>query len=270
MMRGCSKLWFSLEYATTSTIAATAHHHHNTPSPPQHPITTTTCHHHYKYYHRCSLCTGVSLQKYPITSTIPPHHHYNNPCGTPPLLQYLISTTTGVFTPHYATITATPHHYHNAPSLPQRPITTTTPRHRPQYPPPPSLPQHLVTITTIPHTTTQYFSAFRHRDRFDQVLSNWVSHNVQIIVVTDGGRILGLGGMLGWWCWCAERTVPSNTHTSQIWVPMGWASASAKCPCTWLAQAFTQNTACQWCLIWAPTTSNYWVTSFIWVKRCHA
>lgn len=40
----------------------------------------------------------------------------------------------------------------------------------------------------------QYLSAFRHRNRFDEVLSNWVSHNVQIIVVTDGGRILGLGG----------------------------------------------------------------------------
>lgn len=40
-----------------------------------------------------------------------------------------------------------------------------------------------------------YFSAFQHRGRFDQLLSNWMSHTVQIIVVTDGGRILGLGDL---------------------------------------------------------------------------
>ena len=40
-----------------------------------------------------------------------------------------------------------------------------------------------------------YFSAFRHRGRFYEIMQNWPSHNVQIIVVTDGGRILGLGDL---------------------------------------------------------------------------
>lgn len=40
-----------------------------------------------------------------------------------------------------------------------------------------------------------YLSAFQHRGRFEQVLRNWPSHNVQIIVVTDGSRILGLGDL---------------------------------------------------------------------------
>ncbi|EFN55561.1 hypothetical protein CHLNCDRAFT_35453 [Chlorella variabilis] len=40
-----------------------------------------------------------------------------------------------------------------------------------------------------------YLSAFQHRGRFEQVLRNWPSHNVQIIVITDGSRILGLGDL---------------------------------------------------------------------------
>uniref|UniRef100_A0A1D1ZWR8 Malic enzyme n=1 Tax=Auxenochlorella protothecoides TaxID=3075 RepID=A0A1D1ZWR8_AUXPR len=40
-----------------------------------------------------------------------------------------------------------------------------------------------------------YISAFRHRGRFDEVLGNWPNKNVQIIVVTDGSRILGLGDL---------------------------------------------------------------------------
>lgn len=40
-----------------------------------------------------------------------------------------------------------------------------------------------------------YLDAFNHRGRFRKVLDNWFSHTVQIIVVTDGGRILGLGDL---------------------------------------------------------------------------
>ena len=40
-----------------------------------------------------------------------------------------------------------------------------------------------------------YFDAFHHRGRFSEVLGNFPSLNVQIIVVTDGGRILGLGDL---------------------------------------------------------------------------
>lgn len=40
-----------------------------------------------------------------------------------------------------------------------------------------------------------YFSGFRQRGRFYEIMRNWPSHNVQIIVVTDGGRILGLGDL---------------------------------------------------------------------------
>jgi Malic enzyme, N-terminal domain len=40
-----------------------------------------------------------------------------------------------------------------------------------------------------------YLSAFHNRGRFRELLSNWPSTNVQIIVVTDGSRILGLGDL---------------------------------------------------------------------------
>jgi len=40
-----------------------------------------------------------------------------------------------------------------------------------------------------------YFSAFQHRGRFREMLDNWPSKEVDIIVVTDGGRILGLGDL---------------------------------------------------------------------------
>lgn len=40
-----------------------------------------------------------------------------------------------------------------------------------------------------------YFSAFQDRGKFRQMLDNWPSEEVDIIVVTDGGRILGLGDL---------------------------------------------------------------------------
>jgi len=40
-----------------------------------------------------------------------------------------------------------------------------------------------------------YLSAFEHRGRFKEILGNWPSKTVQIVVVTDGGRILGLGDL---------------------------------------------------------------------------
>ena len=40
-----------------------------------------------------------------------------------------------------------------------------------------------------------YISAFLHRGRFAEILRRWPSHAVQIAVVTDGSRILGLGDL---------------------------------------------------------------------------
>ena len=40
-----------------------------------------------------------------------------------------------------------------------------------------------------------YFDAFRMRGKYRKILDNWPSNNVQIIVVSDGGRILGLGDL---------------------------------------------------------------------------
>lgn len=40
-----------------------------------------------------------------------------------------------------------------------------------------------------------YFDSFKLRGRFRNLLDSWPSNNVQIVVVTDGGRILGLGDL---------------------------------------------------------------------------
>ena len=40
-----------------------------------------------------------------------------------------------------------------------------------------------------------YVDAVRGRDRFAKCLQNWPNHNVQIVVVTDGSRVLGLGDL---------------------------------------------------------------------------
>lgn len=40
-----------------------------------------------------------------------------------------------------------------------------------------------------------YLSAFHHRGRFRDVLRNWPTHSAQIIVITDGSRVLGLGDL---------------------------------------------------------------------------
>ncbi|KAK9841954.1 hypothetical protein WJX81_000859 [Elliptochloris bilobata] len=40
-----------------------------------------------------------------------------------------------------------------------------------------------------------FFDAFAQRGHFRKMLDNWPSHNVQIIVVSDGSRILGLGDL---------------------------------------------------------------------------
>lgn len=40
-----------------------------------------------------------------------------------------------------------------------------------------------------------FFDSFAMRGHFRKVLDNWPSHNVQIIVVSDGSRILGLGDL---------------------------------------------------------------------------
>lgn len=73
-----------------------------------------------------------------------------------------------------------------------------------------------------------YFSAFRQKGRFYDVMRNWPSHNVQIIVVTDGGRILGLGDL----------------GTNGMGIP---GAICCACPCCCMIPCLRTQTALQVC-----------------------
>ena len=62
-----------------------------------------------------------------------------------------------------------------------------------------------------------YFDSFNQRGRFREIMDNWLSHSVQIIVVTDGGRILGLGDLgQSHFTSCQAESAVVHGHPSQM------------------------------------------------------
>ncbi len=78
------------------------------------------------------------------------------------------------------------------------------------------------------------FISYPDKDRIDDMLQNATKQNVKVIVVTDGERILGLG----------DQGLAA------------WVSPSASSPSIPLVVASRPPTACRWCWMSAPTTSN--------------
>ena len=72
-----------------------------------------------------------------------------------------------------------------------------------------------------------FFDSFAMRGHFRRVLDNWPSHNVQIIVVSDGSRILGLGDL-------GARLLPD---LAVHYLPRCRVFRQTLSPCSWVEPA---------------------------------
>ena len=105
---------------------------------------------------------------------------------------------------------------------------------------PPSAPP--VSVSRKSTVARGVFISYQNRHNLDDILQNVPNHNVKVIVVTDGERILGLG----------DR------------VSAGWASLSVSCRSIPPAAVSARPTPCLSCWMSAPTTSNCSTTRCIW------
>ncbi len=87
------------------------------------------------------------------------------------------------------------------------------------------------------------FISYQNRHNLDDILQNVPNHNVKVIVVTDGERILGLGDQGS-----AE-----------------WGSRSVNCRCTPPAAASARLTPCLSCWTSEQTTSSCSTIRCIWL-----
>lgn len=87
------------------------------------------------------------------------------------------------------------------------------------------------------------FISYANRDRIDDLLNNAANHNVKVIVVTDGERILGLA-----------------TKVSAV-----WGFLSVNCHFTPLVVALAQRIRFLWFWMWVRITRNVLLTLCTWL-----
>lgn len=92
------------------------------------------------------------------------------------------------------------------------------------------------------------FISYQNRNNLDDILQNVPNHNVKVIVMTDGERILGLG----------------DQGIGGMGIPIGKLSLYTTCG------GSARPTPCRSFLTWAPIISNYSTIRYTWAGATRA